>query len=240
MQGDFKNGESLCEESLQHATEICDLRTMGFCENMYGYIYLIKGDWKLSIEHFRKCIKYFEEANWLWPLSIACSGLVYSYSFLNDQENALKYLEKVNKLKDESQIVLFSSFMYWMLGSAYINLDDLKSAQKYIEEALSLAKRNIDKHGQGMSLIDIGRILAETDSSQIEKTGEYIRLGIVLLEKLNIIPHYSQGYFYLGQFYANTGQKEKALENLKNAEEMFQEMGMDYWLAKTKEFLDKL
>jgi tetratricopeptide (TPR) repeat protein len=89
-------------------------------------------------------------------------------------------------------------------------------------------------------MIDIGRILAETDSSQIEKAGEYMRLGIALLEKLNIIPHYSQGYLYLGQFYANTGQKEKALENLKNAEEIFQEMGMDYWLAKTKEFLDKL
>jgi tetratricopeptide (TPR) repeat protein len=130
--------------------------------------------------------------------------------------------------------------MYWMLGSAYINLDDLKSARKYIEEALSLAKRNIDKHGQGMSLIDIGRILAVTDSSQIKKAGEYIRLGIVTLEKLNIIPHYSQGYFYLGQFYAHTGQKEKALENLKNAEEMFQKFGMDYWVTKTKEFLDKL
>jgi tetratricopeptide (TPR) repeat protein len=130
--------------------------------------------------------------------------------------------------------------MYWMLGSAYINLDDLKNAKKYIEEALSLAKRNIEKHGQGLSLIDIGRILAETDSLQIEKAGEYMQLGISLLKKLNIIPHYSQGYLYLGQFYANTGQIEKALENLKNAEKMFQEMGMDYWLAKTKEFLDKL
>jgi class 3 adenylate cyclase/tetratricopeptide (TPR) repeat protein len=240
MQGDFKKGEAFCEKSLKHATEICDLRTMGFCENMYGYIYLIKGDWKLSIEHFQKCIKYFEEAKWLWPLSIACSGLVYSYSFLDDQDNAFKYSEKLHKLKDESQIVLFSSFMYWMLGSAYINLNDLKSAQKYIAEALNLAKRNIEKHGQGLSLIDFGRILAETDSSQIEKAGEYILLGTALLEKLNIVPHYSQGYLYLGQFYANTGRKEKALENLENAEEMFQEMGMDYWLAKTKEFLDKL
>jgi hypothetical protein len=31
------------------------------------------------------------------------------------------------------------------------------------------------------------------------------------------------------------GQKEKALENLKKAETMFQEMGMDYWLAVTRE-----
>ena len=30
------------------------------------------------------------------------------------------------------------------------------------------------------------------------------------------------------------------LENLKRAEAMFQEMGMDYWLAKTREILEKL
>jgi hypothetical protein len=41
----------------------------------------------------------------------------------------------------------------------------------------------------------------------------------------------------LGELYADTGQKEKALEHLKKAEERFQEMGMRYWLAKTQEVL---
>jgi hypothetical protein len=36
--------------------------------------------------------------------------------------------------------------------------------------------------------------------------------------------------------YANADQKEKALETLKKAETMFQEMGMDYWLAETRRF----
>ncbi len=31
-----------------------------------------------------------------------------------------------------------------------------------------------------------------------------------------------------------------ALENLKKAERMFQEMGMDYWLERTKRVLEKL
>jgi hypothetical protein len=44
----------------------------------------------------------------------------------------------------------------------------------------------------------------------------------------------------LGELYADTGQKEKALEHLKKAEERFQEMGMDYWLAKTQEVLERL
>ncbi|MFC1895873.1 hypothetical protein ACFL0Q_04325 [Thermodesulfobacteriota bacterium] len=37
-----------------------------------------------------------------------------------------------------------------------------------------------------------------------------------------------------------SGETEKALENLNVAETNFREMGMDYWLAKTQEVLARL
>jgi len=52
-------------------------------------------------------------------------------------------------------------------------------------------------------------------------------------QRIQILGWFSQGYLYLGELYANTNQKEKALENLEKAEGMFQDMGMDYWLGKT-------
>ena len=52
-------------------------------------------------------------------------------------------------------------------------------------------------------------------------------------------PH-SLGYLYLGELYLNGGKKEKAMDNLKKAESMFREMGMDYWLGKAQEVLGKL
>jgi hypothetical protein len=58
------------------------------------------------------------------------------------------------------------------------------------------------------------------------------------LDEMKIKPWVSQGYLYLGELYADTGKREKALENLKKAEAMFQEMGMDYWLARTKKLLE--
>jgi hypothetical protein len=59
-----------------------------------------------------------------------------------------------------------------------------------------------------------------------------------ILDELEEKPFYAQGYLSLGELYADSGQKEKALENLKKAEAMFQEMGMDYWLARTKKLLE--
>jgi hypothetical protein len=61
-----------------------------------------------------------------------------------------------------------------------------------------------------------------------------------MLHDMNIKPWRSEGHLYLGELYADTGKREKALKNLKTAEGMFQEMGMDYWLSKTREILERL
>ena len=74
--------------------------------------------------------------------------------------------------------------------------------------------------------------------SQLHKTEEYILKGMKILEELETKPAYAGGYLNRGELYADAGQKEKALENLKKAEAMYQEMGMDYWLARTKKLLE--
>jgi len=60
------------------------------------------------------------------------------------------------------------------------------------------------------------------------------------LDELKLKAFYALGYFYLGELYVKAGRKEKALENLRKAEPMFQEMGMDYWLARTRKVLENL
>jgi tetratricopeptide (TPR) repeat protein len=238
--GNMEKGEMFCEKSLRHAIDIGDLRTMGFSENLYGYLHVVIGNWQFAIDHLQNCIKYFEKAKWLWPLSIACSGLAYANSFLGKYEDTYEYLEKVHKLRRESPIELFSSFLYALIGTAYMNLRDRKSSRKYFEKALSIAERNNETHVKGLSSIGLGKIMANTGSMQIEEAEEYIRQGIALLEKIKVRPHCATGYFDLGSFYADIGQKDKAVKMLKKANKLFQEMGMDYWQARTHETLVSL
>jgi tetratricopeptide (TPR) repeat protein len=86
----------------------------------------------------------------------------------------------------------------------------------------------------------LGRILAKSNPSQIDKAEESILKGISIFEELRIKAFSSHGYLYLGEVYADAGQKDKAIKNLKKSEGMFKEMGMDYWLAKTQEVLNRL
>ena len=61
-----------------------------------------------------------------------------------------------------------------------------------------------------------------------------------IADELKLRTSYASGYLALGELYALTGQREKALENLQKAEAMFQEMGMEYFLRRTQTELAKL
>ena len=83
----------------------------------------------------------------------------------------------------------------------------------------------------------VGRVLAKEKLSPDVRADEYILQGVKICNELQLKPFSAQGYLFLGELYTETGQKEKALENLKKAEGMFREMEMDYWLVKTQEVL---
>jgi len=80
--------------------------------------------------------------------------------------------------------------------------------------------------------------LSKADTSQGGKAEEYILQGITILDELKAKPLCCIGYFYLGELYADMGQREKALETLNKAKGMFQEMGMEYYLRRTQEVLE--
>jgi hypothetical protein len=72
------------------------------------------------------------------------------------------------------------------------------------------------------------------------KAEEMALQGIDILEQLGLKAWIPYCYRFVGEFYADTGQTGKALQALRKAEEVGAEMGMMYWLDKTREALGKL
>ena len=93
---------------------------------------------------------------------------------------------------------------------------------------------------EGKSLTWLGRMRGKTEPPESDEANEYIERGLKILETLSTKPDLSMGHLFLGELYANRGLKAKAMENLKKAEGMFEEMGMDYWLNETRAVLEKL
>ena len=238
--GHFHEAETVLEKGLLNATAISDLRALAVVELYFGHMFWAKGVWERAKEHYEICIKHSEEMKWPMVSSLAWSGLGHACSFLGDQVTAGKNIEKGLKIQLDAGIGWWISLHYVFLSAVRFNSGDLKGALGFIEKALQLSQKNAQKWMEGQSWIWMGRILGRSDPSRKDKAEQNILRGINILEKLVLKPFFTKGRLFLGEFYLDTGEKEKAMETLKEAEAMFQEMRMDYWLARTKVVMERL
>ncbi|MBL7174383.1 MAG: AAA family ATPase [Desulfobacteraceae bacterium] len=238
--GQFEEGKKWHDKGLRFATDINHRETMGIVEFHFGVSALCQGDGNKTKSHFQNSINYLEEVQSILFLGMSYSGLGAGHFFLDEHEKALNYLEKGLNFQIDIKIPSFLSYHFFLLSLFHYELGKLEEAQRYIKEAVMLSQTNGEKMMEGISLATQGRIFGKMDPSHLEKAEECIRRGMTILDNLKLRPFFSLGYFFLGELYADTGQKEKALENLKKAEDNFREMGMDYWLNKTQKVLDSL
>jgi hypothetical protein len=91
-----------------------------------------------------------------------------------------------------------------------------------------------------MLTILLGSLLGKADPSQYSKAEQRILQGLKSADELKMRPWLAQGYICLGEFYADAGQDEKALEALKRVQADCQAMGIDYWLRRTESVLERL
>jgi len=241
MLGDFKEGQNLYKKGLRLALEIKDITALSILEANHGLdLVLYKGDAENGMKHLQSCIRYCEEGQMLLHLGLAWTGLGWGYYLLGELETAREHMEKGLKMHRDMGLPFFLPLHYCALSLVHFDSGDLKSAQRCAEQALTLSQDNNEKWYEGISGILLGRVLGKAEKSQYAKAEEYILQGIKIFEERKLKPLSSRGYLYLGELYADTRQTEKALEYLKKAEGMFQEMGIDYWLCRTQEVLERV
>jgi len=232
--GNFKEAKIFIEKGFPFIYDIQGLVGQG--ETSYSIFYLLKGNGKEAIEHAQKAIRVYEAMEWIL-IGINLSLLGLGYYMLGDLKTARESIEKGLIIHKKNKIMLGLSMIYWHLSMVCCDTGELEKAIDCAENGLELSQKNNEKSYKGLSRICLGRALGKKDPLQSDKAEEYILQGIKILEELKTRPYIAFGYFFLGELYADTGEKKKALENLKKAESMNKEMGMEYWLKRTQEVL---
>jgi len=238
--GHFDEGEELLKKALSFAEEINHRATLGAVQMDYGFLLAIKGDGPRAIRVLKKAITDLEESQTMILLGTTWAGLGYAYWLTGDSRTALDLSEKGLKIQTDLGLPFLRSYCHWCCSLAHFGLGNLEEAKIQAEQALRYSLANNEKSIQGLSRIGLGRVLAKTNPGQIEAAEGHIQQEIGLLEELGVQPYSGIGYLWLGEVKAESGRKEEALMNLKKAETMFREMGMDYWLAKAQEALGRL
>jgi tetratricopeptide (TPR) repeat protein len=238
--GDFEKGEDLCEKGLRFALKVDDLYAIGFVELTYGFVCMLKGDGEKVIEHAQNAIKYFEETQFLTAMGLAWVYLGYGYYLLGELKTAREHIEKGLEISRSVGFSQSLSVNHWFFAQVLLDAGTLEEARSFAEEALKVAQNNNETTHEASARVLLGAILGRSEPSKSGEAEEHILQGIKTLHEQKAKWFSSQGYLYLGELYADMGQKEKTLETLKKAEGMFQEMGMDYWLRRTQEVLERV
>jgi len=238
--GNFIKAKTYLKKGILAATEINDNIILAVCEFHFGIAWVFKGDPEPAIEHLQKAANYYRKTKLTWVLGWIHGFLGYAYFLLGDYDTAREHAENGLRIQRSTKFKAFYSTQHWALGEIYLDIGNQEKAQGHIQKALHLAQKYNERAWEGLSWITRGMVIRKTDPQQIEKAKDSILKGIKVAEELKLRPHSAVGYLRLGELYSETGLQEKAMYNLEKAREMFQEMGMDYWLTKTEVVLEKL
>jgi tetratricopeptide (TPR) repeat protein len=233
--GKFNEGEIFCEKGLLFAQRIDNLFALAFAEVQYGILFLVKGDGGNAIEHLKNSLKLLEKAEVQVFLPGVLVGLGMGYQLLGKLEMAHSHIKRGLTIQKDMGIAMGLSLSYLSMSGVHLELDEIESAQKCAEIALDFAQKGSEKHIEAWVLIILGRVLGKKESPHMNKAEECILQGIKISNGLKTRPIMSLGYLFLAELYAATGRRLKALTTLKRAQRMFKAMGMDYYLALSKQ-----
>ncbi|MFW6011395.1 MAG: adenylate/guanylate cyclase domain-containing protein, partial [Desulfosalsimonas sp.] len=235
--GDFHQGKTFLDKALSVAVHKETPATLALTHLNYGLLYYLKGEFRPAKEHLEKSITHGEQASRNVVAAAALCMLGQVYSILGSPETGMRQAEKGLQIYKQGGIEFLLSLCNFYAGNTCLDLGDLEKAECYMDEAARLARKNNEKMSEGLALTGLGRVLGKKEPPQSEKAEECFSKGLAILHELNMKPLYSQGLFFLGEFYLDTGQKKKASENLDKAGAMFRDMAMEYWLAMTQTLL---
>ena len=224
--GNFKEGQALCEKALRFATSINDVGSRGVVEYCYAWCYLLQGDGRKGIEHMQSAMRCLEEAQLVAMLGGAWTSLGYGYGLLGEMDTALSHMKKGLETDLALGHPSMLCFHHGNLSILYLESGDLENARSCAEKALELAQKQLSKFWEAGELLVLGSIMGKTDKTRSAEAEQHILQGMKFFDEAKSRPWYVLAQVVLGEFYVDTGQRRKALETLKKAQVMVQEMGM--------------
>ena len=238
--GLFRDGTEYFNKGIKHALELSDKLVLATLKVTYGYIISNKGEWEFAIKYLKEGINYSHEINYLWWKGYGYCLMGHAAIMLGDHDRGVEYLNKGLEMHENSGVEMMLPASYLWAVRAYKKLGKFKLAKKYAEKSLNLSIKNNDKDAKGYCKVLLGYLSWKVNPDQKSQSLELLEEGMKELDNFKKRPLLALGYLDKGELYQESKEPVKAIENLKIAKTMFQEMEMDFWLNRAQNMLATL
>jgi tetratricopeptide (TPR) repeat protein len=238
--GEFETAEEFCGRGATFAQGLGHPFSIGLAQNLYAMVLLLRGKGVQMMEHVQNAIENFEKSQGLLFLPGAWAALGYGYFLTGDAPKGLEYMEKGLRMQVDSGMLFNLPLYHLWVSTAYLELKDFEKAVLHAETGIDVARRNKQRHYEGQCLMRLGMAKWKNKSFNLDEAEACIMEGINIQMEMGLKPLEAIGYLSLGEVLSDAGQGKKSFEQLQRSAQMFSQMGMDYWLARTKQVTESL
>ena len=231
FQGELNKSERVFQKSMKIARAIGDRRMWATIHSNLGAVYNGMERFDDALVNFNKCVDISNEIGNLKGLQAAYMNMGISYNFMKVQNRAEESYTKSIEISEALNYPAGVAKGNINLGLLYKNMNELGKARKALSEALEICEKVSDERSKGIALNNLGLIyLKECDHTNAEKCFfRYLENAEKVSDKNGICVAHED----LGELYLDTEDLEKAIFNLKAAEELSRQNGPRRRLAKT-------
>ncbi len=203
------------------------LETIELFQNM-GICYRYDGNYEKAIESHVTALQYSENSNYTKGVFDMNLNLAQDYDGLADTTLSFKYLKKASEYVNQTKDPTRQASFYHTYASAFSERNNHKEAYTYYNKTLEISVDANYKRGMAAAYTGLADIaIAENDFVSAE---HYADLSIQLEKEINNTKGVIGSLFTLVDINCNKKHFKKALINLKEAESLCGQDGLDDFL----------
>lgn len=209
MNSQTAESSQLYSEGLEIAQRIKDNNRIALCYEKLALVTYYMGDYKLSVTHNLKAIKYFEKTNNTEKIGAVYATLGHQMKRRNLQK-AFEYMRKGIRILEQEKNPIPLSAAYNNFGVLFEMRNDVDSALYFYFKGLKIVKSANDSLGIPYSLNNISQ--AYILNNEFEKAKPYLDESIRIRELRDDQNGLAENYGLYGEYYFKQQRYDKANE----------------------------
>ena len=229
--GEFDRAFVHADHAIQLAQKIQNPFAKANAYHLRGCIGDQCGEWNQAIKDYEKAIRIAEKAEDLFRLYLVKSWKGRGLAMIGDPDRGRELLEESLALAEQIGTKFWLAWQKNALASCFFTLGDLEAGSLLCQEAISLGKETNDKYVIAFANRTFAEILSHLEPSDPGKADRAILETLRIYQEIDVKPELGRTNLSYARLFKDRGEKEKAIEYLVKAIDMFQQMGMKWDLA---------
>jgi len=225
--GNFSKIEKLRRESIEIVEQVQNAFTLVFTYTFLGMAYLRFGKLEPALPLLEKAYELCRSSKVQFVYAYTAGGLGYAYLQANEPERALSVLKEC--ARDEIlQASFWTTHTLTVLADAYCTVGDFTLATETVSRALNLANKREESGFEAWAMFVMAGIKEKVD--KLEEARQWYQRASERASNLSMQPLIAHCHKGIGRVYCHLGKEIEAQLEIKLASEIYNSIGMKYWL----------